>query len=329
MRKRVLVLNSYTLTDRRAEDQVRISSFFEGLEQSGYARGHNIDVEIADSNSLYELEARTRRATEQGLDVIHAVGTPNAIVAAECGGGVPIVYYGAHPEGAGQEACRRAKATGMVLTLPFTQNYKRFRFIRKLFPSLKRLWVPFFEGTVFCQPQMALRHRSYFASTGSPWMPGTSPHIGFRSLASLCYIIGLEYNEFVYKDADHLRAGIESISSEQCSDVLMPYNDSVYCDGAPAVLTGFAVERNIPLFWNNNTEATQLGAVAAISGCFREAGLATGRMAAEILDGVPPQKIQQLVSTKTYGSLNMPRARTLGLKLSDEVVASFDEVISA
>jgi ABC-type uncharacterized transport system substrate-binding protein len=332
MGKRVLVLNSYTLTSRRAEDQVRIRSFFEGLEQGGYRRGHNVDISIVDSNSLRELETRTREAARQPLDVIHAVGTPNAIVAAKCGGGVPVVYYGAHPEGAGESTCREAGVVGMVLTLPFTQNYKHFRFIRKLFPGLKRVWVPFYEDTVFCRPEMRAQHRRHRGGNGtsskSPWIAGDSPSVGYRSLAGLCYIIGVEYREFVYRDRDDLLWGLDFIERSNCCDLLMPYNDSVYCEGAPAALGDFAVEQGVPLFWNNNTEATHIGAVAAISGCFREAGIATGKMAAAILDGASPRDVKRLTSSKTYGSLNTARARALGLEPADEVIAQFDEVIS-
>jgi ABC-type uncharacterized transport system substrate-binding protein len=330
VKKRVLVLNSYTLTSRRAEDQVRIRSFLKGLEEGGYRRGHNVDVDIVDSNSLQELESRTISATKEPLDVIHAVGTPNAIVGAQCGGGVPVVYYGAHPEGAGEAACRQDGVTGMVLTLPFTQNYKQFRFIRKLFPNLKRVWVPFYEGTVFCHPQMKSNHRRHRDGNNfsSPWISGSSPLVGYRSLANLCYIIGLEYQEFVYRDEEDLRSGLGFIERDSgCSNLLMPYNDSVYCTGAPSTLGRFSGESGIPLFWNNNTEATRIGAVAAISGCFREAGVATGKMTASILDGVNPQSVQLLTSTKTYGSLNLTCARSLGLEPTAQVVAQFDEVI--
>lgn len=331
MGKRVLVLNSYTLTSRRAEELVRIRSFFEGLEQGGYRRGDNVEVCVVDSNSLQELETQTREAARGPLDVIHAVGTPNAIVAAQCGGGVPVVYYGAHPEGAGEAACREAGAVGMVLTLPFTQNYKHFRFIRKLFPDLKRVWVPFYEGTVFCRPEMRARHRLHRGngkSPDGPWIPGDSPLVGYRSLAGLCYILGVEYREFVYRDRDDLLWGLDFVGRGECRDLLMPYNDSVYCEGAPAALGRFSVEQGVPLFWNNNTEATHIGAVAAISGCFREAGVATGKMAAAILDGASPRDVSPLTSSKTYGSLNVVRARALGLEPAPEVVARFDEVIS-
>jgi putative ABC transport system substrate-binding protein len=328
VKKRILILNSYTLTSKRAEEQVRIRSFFEGLELGGY-KPADVDVHIVDSNSLAELESETKKATHNGLDVIHAVGTPNAIVAAECGNGVPVVYYGAHPEGAGEVACRNAGASGVVLTLPFTQNYKHFRFIRKLFPKLKRVWVPFYEGTVFCRPEMKSIHENHRRNGKSPWISGDEALIGYRSLANLCYIIGVEYREFVYRDPDDLVWGLEHIGNVDGGDVLMPYNDSVYCEGAPAALGTFSINRNLPLFWNNNTEATQIGAVAAISGCFREAGVETGKMAASILNGANPRSVGLLTSTRTYSSLNLVRADALGLEPSAEVVAQFHEVITS
>jgi len=328
MVKRILILNSYTLTSKRAEDQVRIRSFFEGLDLAGYKPDHNVDIQIVDSNSIAELETETRNAAHAGLDVIHAVGTPNAIVAAECGNGVPVVYYGAHPEGAGEAKCRDAGVSGMVLTLPFTQNYKHFRFIRKVFPKLKRVWVPFYESTVFCRQEMKQLHRDRRSAGKSPWIAGSEPSIGYRSLANLCYIIGIDYSEFVYRDSEDLLWGLDQIDNVAGEDVLMPYNDSVYCKDAPVTLGNFSIDRNFPLFWNNNTEATQIGAVAAISGCFREAGIETGKMAAAILNGTNPRSIGLLRSSKTYSSLNMVRAHALGLEPAADIVDQFDEVIT-
>jgi len=326
MGKRILVLNSYTLTSRRAQEQVRIRAFLEGLEQGGYRPGQDVKIDIIDSNSLRELEAQTREALRQPVNVIHAVGTPNAIVAIHCGGKTPIVYYGAHPEGAGEATCRRDGVVGVILTLPFTQNYKRFRLIRKLFPNVKRVWVPFYEETVFCQAEMKAKHRTHRSGNSlSPWLDGNCSLVGYRGLAALCYVIGLEYREFVYRNCQDLLWGLDSI--DPSDGLLMPYNDSVYCAGAPLALTDFALARGIPLFWNNNTEATRIGAVAAISGCFREAGVETGRMAASILDGNPPRSVHSLTSSKTYGSLNLARAHALGLDPPPEIIAQFDEIV--
>ena len=324
--KRILVLNSYSLTGQPPGESVRICSFLEGLERGGYRPGRDVEVDIVDSNNLSELEEQTREAVQRPIDLIHAVGTPNAIVATRCGGGVPVVYYGAHPEGAGEAACRDGGVVGMVLTLPFTQHYKRFRFIRTLFPGVTRVWVPFYEGTVFCQPEMKLNHRRHRSTdAGSRWIAGGSALVGYKSLAALCYIIGVEYRECVYSDLTDLALGLDEIDIDGA--LLMPYNDSVYLEGAPAMLTGSAIARGIPLLWNNNTEATRIGAVAAVAGCFREAGTTTGEMAAAILDGTPPDRIGLLRSTKTVASLNLTRARELGLRLPPDVIAQFDEVI--
>jgi ABC-type uncharacterized transport system substrate-binding protein len=324
--RRVLILNSYSLTPRPAIEHVRIRSFIEGLELGGFRSGHDVEIEIIDSNRLEELDRGTREATARGLDLIHAVGTPNAIVAAHASRGIPIVYYGAHPEGAGEAACREAGVVGMVLTLPFTQSYRRFRFIRSLVPNLRRVWVPFYEGTVFCRPEMNKRHRAHRdRNPGSPWIEGTSDFIGYRSLAGLCFIIDVEYREMVYRDLADLRAGLAELDPDGA--LLMPYNDNVYCEGAPKTLIDFGVERGVPLLWNNNPEATQLGALAAVAGCFREAGLETGKMSANLLKGVAPEKIMLMTSTKTFASLNASRARALGIDVPAKVRAEFDEIL--
>lgn len=324
---RVLILNSYTLTGKRPEEQLRISSFLEGLADGGYRNGENVEVEILDSNDLGELAELLRAALAERVDVIHAVGTPNAILAAEQAGGIPIVYYGAHPEGAGWEDCNRQNLCGLALALPFTAHYKSFRFLRKLVPEAERLWVPFFAGTVFCSAAMRDRHRRFRAAGGgSRWVPMGSEHVGYRSLSGLSDIIGLDYRELVYQDADDLAGGLAEVDPRR--SVLMSYNDNVYCSGVPALLAGFSRDTGVPLVWNNNPEATQIGALAAFAGCFREAGLVTGSMAARLLAGATPVELGQPSASRSFASLNLRRAGELGFAYSPDVLARFDEILN-
>jgi ABC-type uncharacterized transport system substrate-binding protein len=323
---RVLILNSYTLTGRRPEEQVRIRSFLEGLARGGYRAGENVEVEILDSNDLGELAELLRDALARPAGVIHAVGTPNAILAAGQAGGIPIVYYGAHPEGAGWESCSRSNLCGMSLALPFTAHYKSFRFLRKLVPEAERLWVPFFAGTLFCSAAMHDKHRSFRDGGGPRWVPMGSPHVGYRSLAGLAEIIGLDYRELVYRDAGDLAAGLAEMDREGA--VLMSYNDGVYCAGAPALLAAFSRDTGVPLVWNNNPEATRIGALAAFAGCFREAGLATGEMAARLLAGATPAQLGHRGATRSFASLNLRRAGELGFAYPADVLARFDEVLN-
>jgi ABC-type uncharacterized transport system, periplasmic component len=326
-RPRVLILNSYTLTGSRPEEQVRIRYFLEGMASGGFRAGEDVDVEILDSNDLDELAELLHTARARPVDVIHAVGTPNAILAAEQTGDVPIVYYGAHPEGAGWEGCCRGNLCGLALALPFTADYKSFRFLRKLVPEAERIWVPFYAGTVFCSATMRDRHRRFRAADGgSRWVPMGSEHVGYRSLAGLCDIIGLDYRELVYEDSDDLAEGLGEIDLRR--SVVMSYNDNVYCAGVPELLAAFSRDTGVPLVWNNNPEATHIGALAAFAGCFREAGLVTGAMAARLLAGATPAELGHRSATASFASLNLRRAAELGFAYSPDVLSRFDEILN-
>ena len=324
--RRVVILNSYTLNGRRAEEQLRIRSFLEGMAGGGFRDGENVEVEILDSNDLGELAELLRSAGP--ADVIHAVGTPNAILAAEqVGDDVPIVYYGAHPEGAGWEDCCRRNLCGLALALPFTADYKNFRFLRKLVPQAERIWVPFYAGTVFCSASMRDKHHRFrTADGGSRWVSMGSEQIGYRSLAGLCDIIGLDYRELVYEDAADLAEGLGEIDPRR--SVVMSYNDNVYCAGVPDLLAAFSRDTGVPLVWNNNPEATQIGALAAFAGCFREAGLVTGAMAARLLAGATPAELGHRSATASFASLNLRRAEELGLAYAPDVLSRFDEILN-
>jgi hypothetical protein len=239
-----------------------------------------------------------------------------------------VIYYGAHPEGVGEAELAHDHVRGVRLTLPFTSNYKSYRFLRRLVPEVERVWVPFYEGTVFCPEAMRERHREYRRShPGSPWIAGDSEWIGYKSLAGLHYIIGLEYRELVYRDLDHLEAALEHIDPDRA--LLMPYNDSVYCAGAPRLLTGFAADAGLPLVWNNNPEATRIGALAAIAGCFREAGGVCARQAAHVLRAGTLEGIETVTSSRSFASLDLERAAALGLTPGDGVLETFDEILPA
>jgi ABC-type uncharacterized transport system substrate-binding protein len=323
---RIVILNSYTLTDKEAAGMVRIKYFFKALEQEGYREGENIGVEFIDSNDLGEIQTKLGRIKQSDIRLIHAVGSPNAAIAAQYTEEIPVVYYGAHPDDVGREACQKKNCCGMELTLPFSAHYKNFRFIKRLIPGVKNIYVPFFEKTLFCPGPMKEKYETFRETVAQPaWQPHDSPFIGYRSLAGLCYIIGVNYFEFLYRGIDELAGALASIEPE-CS-LIMPYNDSVYCKDAPAMLLETSLKKKIPLVWNNNPEAAQLGAVAAIAGCFKESGSVNGAMAGKILNGALPTDLGFQVSSRSYSSVNIATAAHFGIQLSQDVVDYFDEVL--
>lgn len=306
---------------------VRIKYFFEGLKTQGFEEGKNLEAEIIDSNDLSFLEAALSKKRVFPVELIHAVGTPNAALAAQFTSRIPVVYYGAHPEGVGAEECQQNNSCGVILNLPFTAHYKNFRFIKQLIPGLENIYVPFYEKTIFCHAAMKSRYRIYKKQHPHCWVPMDSEYIGYKSIAGLSYIIGIRYYEFLYADLDELHRILDQVSP--VNTLLMPYNDNFYCKSAPELLLEFSYRKEIPLLWNNNPEATQFGALAAIAGCFKQSGIISGEMAGRILKGASAAAEGYRDSTKSYSSINLKLAQSLGLQLSEVVLDKFDEVIGA
>lgn len=325
--KKIIILNSYTLSNREASGLVRIKCFFDGLREEGYVNGDNLGVELVDTNDLDILENSLKKILERRVDLIHAVGSPNAAISAKLTSTIPIVYYGAHPESVGSEECHKQNTCGITLTLPFTAGYKNFRFIKKLIPSIQSVYVPFYENTLFCHKRMKKNYETLRTLyNNKSWLPMDSEFIGYKSLAGLCYIIGIKYYEFLYRDSGELSDVLNSIEGD--GSVIMPYNDSVYCKDAPKLMIDTSLERKIPLLWNNNPEATQLGALAAVASCFKESGFDTGKMAGKILNGASPSDMGYHHSTKSYASVNLNSARRFGLEIPANALEYFNEIIN-
>lgn len=329
-RKKIVILNSYRLIDQSPFELVRIKEFLSGLASLGYRQEVNIDIEMIDTNSFEEMKKRLS-AIKGEIDAIHAVGTANAIIAGQFSSRIPIVYYGAHPEGVGISECKKKNIKGFVLRLPFTANYKNFRFIRKLLPSIKDLYVPFYLHYLhppFCTKFMSEKRRMFRnKNEDSYWFHMDSEKIRYKSLSKLCYIIGLNYHETVYENIDDLNTSIQEINPE--GSLIMPYNDSVYCHQAPETIINVSSKKRIPVLWNNNPEATKLGALAAVAGCFKESGYKTGQMVGYLLNGNWNFENEIQHTGKSYASLNMDVAEKLGLKFPDDVLDYFDEIVSS
>ena len=102
--RRIAVLNSYNvLPGVRGRDTKRVQNFISALSRNGYEEGRDYELVMLDIEERPEMHAAVSEVVEEGVDLIHAIGTPNAFAAASATNAVPIVYYGAHPEGIAHE----------------------------------------------------------------------------------------------------------------------------------------------------------------------------------------------------------------------------------
>jgi putative ABC transport system substrate-binding protein len=315
----VAVLNSYNLPGQAGGHSARIRKFAAALEEQGWRPGRDIQLQIVDTDTRRETEVAARRLAESLVDIIHAIGTPNAVAAAAATADIPIVYYGAHPEGIGEAECSAPNVTGHILTLPFTSSYKNFRFLRRLLPDVHVVWTPFYEDTIFVRDEMKALHAGARSSTGQRvWLSGESGRVGFKTLATLAYIIGVEYRELVYSNSHELHDSIAQV--DPANGLLMPYNDAFYCRGAVQTLLDASLQFGVPVIWNNNPELAAKGALAGIGADFGELGRASGELAAAILAGVSPRDRPRRRDASEVTWVNLDTARRLGLEVSADVL---------
>jgi ABC-type uncharacterized transport system substrate-binding protein len=328
----VAILNSYNLPGRSGRQTRRVQEFVRALAEEGWEEGRNLKVELVDSEDPRQTASAAGRLAAQGVDLIHAVGTPNTVAAMEAlaavgaASEVPIVYYGAHPEGIGDSSCRSANVTGEILALPFTSNYKRFRLLRRFLPRVTRVWTPFYQETVFVRPRMREVHGAARERAGRrAWLRGEDEEVGFRTLAGLAYVIDVRYRELVYSDSGELERALDEVDPRD--GVLMPYNESFHCPGALETLLRVARERRIPLIWNNNAQVTTIGALSGISADFEKLGRTCGKTAAAVLAGARPRDLPRRLHDDQIAWLNLDVADHLGLDLSAEALGDFDRRI--
>jgi ABC-type uncharacterized transport system substrate-binding protein len=325
--KRIGVLNSYSFPRYPGRQTRRVQGFLEGLASGGWIEGRDFELRLVDSETQSEAEESARRFVAEGVDLIHGFGTGNTLPAIQATAEIPIVYYGSHPEGLGREECKARNVTGEELHIPFTSNYKKFRFLRRLLPRARVVWVPFYDRTMFVSDEMRRLYREAWDEAGGPvWFTGEAPRLCFRSIAGLCYIAGVEYRETVYADTAELVQALERIDPRD--GVIMPYNEPFTSPGGPDAILRFCLERDVPIVWNNNPQVAALGGLCGIGADFAAMGREAGRRAAAILDGAKPWELPRGDHTGQIAWINLDTARRLGLDPDPDVLASFDRQLT-
>lgn len=325
---RVAVLNSYNIPPGSAGRQsMRVQGFLQALTSRGWINGRDFDFELLDIEERPAMRAAVRRLIDEGVDLIHAFGAPNAMIAAEATSEVPIVYCGAHPEEIAEEALGAGNVTGKMLSLPFTATYKNFRFLRRFLPRVRTICTAFFEDTIYVPPAMRELHRAARDRAGRRvWISSKQGPVGYRTLAGLGDIIGIEYRELVFADAGELDRAMADVDPQ--TGVFMNYNELLHCPGACDAVLARAEEMSLPTIFNNNAQAVTLGFLAGIAVDWATLGRQAGEIAARILEGTHPSEIPREVHSDQVAWINLDTARRLGLDLSAEVLGYFDRTVS-
>lgn len=333
-KRRVRVVSAYINGDASPTPNARmgrrnrwVHGYIASLTRLGSGT-RDLDLQFARTpatdEELAELAAGWRR---EGVDLVLCAGTDSAVRVAEVLEGLPMLYFGAHPENNGMAMLARPNVSGVRLNLPLLWSYETFSLLQAIVPTLERIYFPFNTASQFGFPDVKAAHREYRRREPGFWIPSHSSGAGYRSLAFLCDRAGLEGFEGPYESVDELRRGLESLDTRNAAFV--GFNDTVLQESATDVLLQFCLAREVPLFWVNNPGVVERCGVADFSTDFEAVGRVLGRLTHQLLsgevamDGIPFQDDpgQRLL-------LNAARARSLGFEPSAATCARFDEVIS-
>lgn len=262
-----------------------------------------------------------------GVQLAICPGTDSAVRLAEVNDRIPMLYFGAHPENNGLELLNRPNVSGVRLNLPLIWSYAdNFALLKELMPNLERVYFALNLDSEFAFPNVKVLYRSCKQKQQGFWIDGASPYIGYRSVSFLAERAGIRYFEGPYGPIQELEQGLREADLHNAA--LVGFNDTVLNEGATDVLLRFSKTHEVPLFWVNNPSVIERFGVADFSSDFEAVGRVIGKLALDILrEGKPINTIPLQEDPGALRTLNLKRARELGLEVSAATRAKFTEVI--
>jgi putative ABC transport system substrate-binding protein len=136
------------------EQQLHLLTAFEaGLRSLGYRIGENVVIEYRFANGEMErLPALAADLVRLGVDIIVAIGNPNAVAAMKATTTIPIVMTGADPVSTGLVASLAhpgGNVTGLAVDTGGEILGKRFELLKETLPNLARLGILFNPDVAF------------------------------------------------------------------------------------------------------------------------------------------------------------------------------------
>jgi putative ABC transport system substrate-binding protein len=284
-----------------AVDQRTLAGFKEGLSARGYRDGESI-------NYLYEGPAGKVDRLDQMItevlrltpDLILASSTPATIAAVRATqvSKVPIIFAPVNdPTGAGvvpDLAHPGGHVTGVRLP---TGDDLRLQWLMRVAPHVREAFVPY-----------------------NPNDRSSMTSVSVASKAAL--ELGIALNLQPVADRTALAEALQHLPPT-CQAIFLPRDSMV--ESAIDDIVRAANRRNMPI---SAPSAQQVDRGATVSYGFRhdEIGERAARLAAQVLQGISPGDIP-VESAESWLTINLKAARTIGLDVSDEVLALADLVI--
>jgi putative ABC transport system substrate-binding protein len=293
------------MSARSPEDSVHLlEAFRRGLKEGGFVEGQNVVIEFRWARGEYDrLPEMAADLVSRRVNVLTAVGgDPSPRAAKRATSTIPIVFgMGGDPVRDGLvESFNRpgGNVTGVTLMTNLMES-KRFGLLRDLVPDTQLVGVllnPSFAPSARQLQQIEEAARS----------------IGQRLIVAKA------------STDEGLDAAFTALVRER-ADALLVAADP-YFDTRRDRIVGFAQRQRLPAIYQFREYVLAGGLLSygiSLTDAYRQFGVYT----ATILKGAKPADLPVLQPTKFELVINLKTAKTLGLKISDNLLTLADEVI--
>ena len=298
------------MSARSPEDSVHLlEAFRRGLKEGGFVEGENVAIQFrwarGDYSRLPALAADL--VSRQVAVIVAAGGDVSALAAKPATATIPIVFgIGGDPVGAGLvESFSRPGGNVTGVTLLTNQiEPKRLGLLRDLAPG-----VPLIGALI--NPNFSPAARQ------------------LQQLEEAAHAISQRIVIAKASNDDALEAAFASLVREGAGSLLVtadPYFDTRHFDTRRDRIVAFAARQRLPAIYQFREYAVAGGLLSygvSITDAYHQYGAYTAR----ILKGAKPADLPVHQPTKFELVINLKTAKTLGLKISDNLLTLADEVI--
>jgi ABC-type uncharacterized transport system substrate-binding protein len=283
--------------------KARIEAFIEGLQQSGWTVGRNVQIDIrwgaADAVRSRKYAAELAATAP---DVILAPGSEATAALREATRTLPIVFVGvSDPVGAGYVASLArpgGNATGFAF-VEYGMSGKWLELLKEIAPRVTRAAI--------------LRDPTLAAGTGQ-----------LGAIQALAPSIGVETTPIDVRDAGEIERAITDFARTPNSGLVVPTSPAAIVNRKPIIT--LAAQYRLPAVYFLNTFAKDGGLIS-----YGPDAVAPYRQAAgyvdRILKGEKPADLPVQAPTKYELVINLKTAKVLGLTIPPALLARADEVI--
>jgi len=293
------------MSARSPEDSVHLlEAFRRGLKEGGFVEGQNVAIEFRWARGEYNrLPEMAADLVSRRVNVLTAVGgDPSPRAAKRATSTIPIVFgIGGDPVRDGLvESFNRpgGNVTGVTLMTNLMES-KRFGLLRDLVPDAQLVGA-------LLNPSFAPSARQ------SQQIEEAARSIGQRLIVAKA------------STDEELDAAFTALVRER-ADALLVAADP-YFDTRRDRIVGFAQRQRLPAIYHFREYVLAGGLLSygiSLTDAYRQFGVYT----ATILKGAKPADLPVLQPTKFELVINLKTAKTLGLKISDNLLTLADEVI--